>query len=80
MRNQIPARIIEISAESGPFAEVHLDANGAALVARVMRLTVDELGLQPGQIVYAFIKSVAMDRHSLGLPVKHDLPYPTGLT
>lgn len=79
MRNQIPARIVEISVEAGSFAEVHLDANGIALKARVMRLTVDELRLQPGDNVYALIKSVAMDRHSLGLPASHDSPYLTGL-
>jgi molybdate transport system ATP-binding protein len=79
IRNQIPAQIVEISTESGPFAEVHLDANGTALVARVMRLTVDELQLQSGDTVYALIKSVAMDRHSLGLPATHDSAYLTAL-
>lgn len=68
IRNQIPTRIIEISHETGPYAEVRLDANGAALVARVLRVTVRDLDLQPGQQVYALIKSVALDRHSLGLP------------
>lgn len=79
MRNQIPARIVAISVEAGSFAEVHLDANGVALKARVMRLTVDELRLQPGDTVYALIKSVAMDRHSLGLPASHDSSYLTAL-
>lgn len=76
IRNQIPARIVEITHETGPYTEVRLDADGAALVARVMRLTVRDLGLQSGQQVYALIKSVALDRHSLGLPAKPNPVHP----
>ncbi len=49
----------------GPQADVLLDI-GCPLWARVTRRSVDELGLAPGKQVYALVKAVAIDRHSLG--------------
>ena len=36
------------------------------IVARITRKSVDKLGLAPGKRVYALVKSVAIDRHSVG--------------
>jgi molybdate transport system ATP-binding protein len=46
--------------------DVALDCGGDALVARVTRKSVEELGLRPGLSVHAIIKSVAFDREALG--------------
>ncbi len=64
--NMLPGRIAEVGALDGPIVDVRIDANGAALVARVTRLTIDRLGLVPGRPVFAIIKSIALDRRSLG--------------
>src|SRR5680860_388167 len=68
IQNVLPARVAEISPESGPFAELRLDAGGAPLLARITRRAAHELRLTPGREVFALVKSVALDRHSLGLP------------
>jgi molybdate transport system ATP-binding protein len=36
------------------------------VVARITRKSVGALGLAPGKQVYALVKSVAIDRHSVG--------------
>lgn len=64
--NVLAGRIVEIDLLNGPFAEVRIDLNGEVLVARVTRLTLDRLGLVPGRPVFAIIKTVAIDRQSLG--------------
>ena len=64
--NVLPARMTELGAADGPIVDVRLDLNGATLLARVTRMTVDRLALQPGRPVFAIIKSIALDRRSLG--------------
>ncbi|MNV74021.1 molybdate transporter ATP-binding protein [compost metagenome] len=39
---------------------VSLDAGGNALLARITRFSADQLGLHPGQVLFAQIKSVAL--------------------
>lgn len=62
IRNQLPARIVEITEEAGPYAELRLDAGGQIIRARLTRLSVGELGLVPGSEVYALVKTVTFDR------------------
>ena len=62
IRNQLPAAIVSIDQEEGPHAELKLDCEGQAIRARLTRLSVAELGLAPGQKVWALVKSVAFDR------------------
>ena len=64
--NVLFGRITEIAAGDGPVADVRVDLAGQALQARVTRLTLDRLGLAPEQAIYAIIKTVALDRNSLG--------------
>jgi molybdate transport system ATP-binding protein len=64
--NALQGRIAEVGPAAGPVVDLRLDLNGATLLARVTRLTIDRLGLQPGCPVFAIIKSVALDRRSLG--------------
>jgi molybdate transport system ATP-binding protein len=64
--NILPCRVAEIGPDHGAVAEVALDCNGERLVARLTLHSIGSLGLVPGRAVFAVIKSVAFDRHSLG--------------
>jgi len=62
--NVLPAVVVEIlpaGDAAGPAASLRLHCNGVALLARVTRLSVVEMGLAPGVPVFAAIKSVALD-------------------
>lgn len=66
--NILHGTVVELkgSREGGPQVEVKLDCRGDMLLARVTRLSAERLALQPGQPVYAMIKTVALDGGSLG--------------
>jgi molybdate transport system ATP-binding protein len=64
--NVFAATVCEIGAQDGPVVDVRLDCRGEAMVARITRLSVDRLGLVPGTAVHALIKSIALERRSLG--------------
>lgn len=69
IRNIMTVRIEEIVEEKGTaFAEVKLRAVRQALRSRITRRSVSELGLRPGQDVYAMIKTIAVDRQLIGGP------------
>jgi molybdate transport system ATP-binding protein len=65
-RNVVSCRIAAITDSAGSMTEVTLDAGGATIAARITRHSRDELGLQPGMMVYALIKAIALDRHAVG--------------
>ncbi|MDJ0929007.1 MAG: molybdenum ABC transporter ATP-binding protein [Gammaproteobacteria bacterium] len=70
IRNVLRARVLEIDIDRDTaFAEVLLDLNGAHLRARITRASADELGLRPGNELFALVKSVAMD----GEPLRRDV-------
>lgn len=73
--NQIPVTVAEVELGSGPHAEVALSvtpksgaqsAKTQTVLARVTKKSYQDLGLARGMDVYALIKAVAIDRHSLG--------------
>jgi len=66
MLNVLRGRLIEISREEGPVADVRVQVGDACLVARLTRRSIHQLGLEVGQEVYALIKAIALDRHSFG--------------
>ncbi|MGL4405019.1 MAG: molybdenum ABC transporter ATP-binding protein [Notoacmeibacter sp.] len=67
VRNILPVKIISIALDAETaFAEVVLAFGSAKLRSRVTRASVADLGLQPGDNVYALLKSIAFDRRSLG--------------
>jgi molybdate transport system ATP-binding protein len=66
--NVLPGVVSAIGADDGPIVEVRVDCNGEALIARLTRYSVERLGLAPGTPVFALVKSVALDRRSLGGP------------
>ena len=64
--NVLSATVTALDAGQGASVEVHLDVAGTALAARVTRKSAHLLALEPGRRVYALVKSVALDRHSVG--------------
>jgi molybdate transport system ATP-binding protein len=67
--NVFACRVIAMGEESGPQVDLRLDAGGAPLWARITARSLAELKLAPGAEVYAMVKAVAIDRHSLGRSV-----------
>ncbi|RCS23936.1 molybdenum ABC transporter ATP-binding protein [Phyllobacterium salinisoli] len=64
IRNVLPVRIVAIS-ESGAFAEMELSFAAQVLRARLTRKSVADLGLKPGEEVFALVKAVSVDRSSM---------------
>jgi molybdate transport system ATP-binding protein len=57
--NVLPATVAAVR-EDGPNADVQLRLNGALLIARITRRSLERLGLKPGTDVFALIKSVTV--------------------
>ncbi len=66
IQNIFAARVKDLARDQGPLVDVLLDAGGAPLWARITARACDTLRLEPGRQVYALVKAVAVDRHSLG--------------
>jgi molybdate transport system ATP-binding protein len=64
--NVLPGRVVEVSVEQGPTANVRVDVGGVTLVARITRHSVERLGLRPDRVVWVLIKAISLDRHSSG--------------
>ncbi|WP_028626306.1 molybdenum ABC transporter ATP-binding protein [Metapseudomonas resinovorans] len=59
--NLLPARMVEESPAANPaHVLVRLDVDGTPMLARITRFSRDQLGLYPGQSLWAQIKSVAL--------------------
>jgi len=58
--NILPARVVEIEADASPQAIIRLDVGGSPLLARITRKSVAELGLAPGNEIFAQVKTVAL--------------------
>jgi len=59
--NRLPVQVRESRPADNPaHVLVSLDAGGNALLARITRFSADQLGLHPGQLLFAQIKSVAL--------------------
>jgi molybdate transport system ATP-binding protein len=66
MLNILAATVRSVDGGVGASVDVRLDVSGAEVLARVTRKSVSELGIEPGKRVFALIKSVAIDRLSVG--------------
>ena len=64
--NVLPGVVADMRRGDGPIVEVRLDCGGEALIARLTRYSVERLGIGAGPPVHALVKSVALDRRSLG--------------
>jgi molybdate transport system ATP-binding protein len=60
IRNILPATVTEITAHGAHECFVTMQLGRSVLIARVSRAAIAELGLTPGQKVWALIKSVAL--------------------
>ncbi len=59
--NRLPVTVVsEQSADNAAHVLIRLDAGGTPLVARITRYSRDQLGVQPGQHLWAQIKAVAV--------------------
>ena len=66
IRNVLDAQVVRVDLDASVYAELLLGVDGQHLRASITRDALDELGLRPGQPVYALIKSVALESTLLG--------------
>jgi len=66
IRNVLGGTVVDLAEEEGASLDVRLDLHGTPLLARITRKSAGELGLRPGLPVFALIKSVSIDRRSVG--------------
>ena len=69
IRNQLPARIETVRTDDKGYAELVLrlgeDGAGAGLRSRITAASVRDLQLSPGDLVFALVKSIAIERRLL---------------
>ncbi len=66
IRNVLAGTVVSLGHEEGPSMDVQLDLRGTPLIARITRKSARELDLRAGLEIYALIKSVSIDRRSVG--------------
>ncbi len=64
--NTLPGTVIEIGDESGPIVDVRIRIGEAVLIARITRYSSRQLSLVVGLPVFALVKAISLDRHSVG--------------
>jgi molybdate transport system ATP-binding protein len=66
--NILPGRVVEVAPSGdGPAVDVRLAlSSGQTLLARVTKRSAVDLAIAPGRVVFAIIKTMAIDRRSLG--------------
>lgn len=64
--NVLPGRIAEIGDDITGIVDVRIAVGDAYLLARLTRRSMRNLGLRVGLDVYALVKAISLDRHSLG--------------
>jgi molybdate transport system ATP-binding protein len=66
--NILPVTVTEVKVGEGPGAVVQLRAGQDLLLARITRRSANALGLKPGVVVHAVLKSVALAKSDIGAP------------
>lgn len=64
--NCFRGRIAQVGAEPGASVDVRIDVAGTPILARVTRHSAERLQLAEGLEVWALVKAVSLDRHSVG--------------
>ena len=64
--NVLPGKLLALKKAGESVIEVYIDCSGVTLGARLTRKSVETFGLKPGMAVYAILKSVALDKSTLG--------------
>jgi molybdate transport system ATP-binding protein len=74
IRNAFAGRVVDVAPERGPLVDLRLDighdAEPVIIWARITVRAFQELELAPGKPVFALVKTVSFDRHSLGAHVE----------
>jgi molybdate transport system ATP-binding protein len=65
-QNVLPGVVHAVGGEFGALVEVEVAIGPTRIAARVTRKAAAELGLAPGVAVFALVKAVSIDRHSVG--------------
>ena len=65
-QNVLAATVVSLGGEFGAIVDVELRVGATPLSARITRQSCERLALAPGARVYALVKSVAIDRRSVG--------------
>jgi len=64
--NVLPGTVVALGSDAGSSVDIQLDVGGTPLISRVTRKSVNALGIAPGRRVFALVKSVSLDRRSVG--------------
>ena len=64
--NCFRGRIAQVGAEPGASVDVRIDVAGTTILARITRHSAERLRLAEGLEVWALVKAVSLDRHSVG--------------
>ncbi|MCA1973589.1 MAG: molybdenum ABC transporter ATP-binding protein [Caenispirillum sp.] len=65
-QNVFPARIVDLAPPRDGQVDIRLDAAGAAVWARITSRACETMALEPGLVVHALVKSVALTRADVG--------------
>ncbi len=65
-QNVLAAKVESVGGEFGAIVDVSLRVGPTPLMARLTRQSAERLALAPGMPVYALVKAIAIDRHSVG--------------
>jgi molybdate transport system ATP-binding protein len=65
--NVCRGKVTEMRAEEGAILDMRIQVGEQHLLARVTRRSADQLGLAVGRDVFAIVKTVSIDRHSIGM-------------
>jgi molybdate transport system ATP-binding protein len=66
IRSCSEARIASVGTPQNGIVSVTMTVGSVPLRSRVTQRAVDQLGLKPGQPVFALVKAVSLDRRSVG--------------
>ncbi len=64
--NILSAQVRSVDTESGPIVDVQLAVGSGTLTARITRRSCQQLGIHPGQNIYALVKAISFDQRSVG--------------
>ena len=67
IRTLLSGRILRVAASRGPLALATIElVGGERIYASLTRMAADQLGLAPGQALFAMVKAVALDEREVG--------------
>ncbi len=72
IRNALPVNVLEITHERGPYAEIVCSLGKQQVRARITCASQQALGIEPGQPIFALVKSVAVDSPLASLDTDRD--------